>query len=137
MTKYRTNEDIERLVDAFESGTVARDDWKHAEHLIVALYYLERHDLETATAKMRKGIFNLLNAFKVDLTKEMPYHETMTIFWMRTVAAFNASKNGTPTIEKVWEMIEKFDKDYPLRFYSRELLFSNEARAGFVEGDIL
>ncbi|HEV8592460.1 MAG TPA: hypothetical protein VGQ55_10185, partial [Pyrinomonadaceae bacterium] len=65
-----------------------------------------------------------------------PYHETMTIFWMRTVAEFNASKNGTPTVEKVSEMIELFDKDYPLKFYSRELLFSNEARTKFIEADL-
>lgn len=137
MTKYKTNEDIEALVAAFESATVSRDDWKHAEHMVVALYYLERHDFNAATTKMRDGIFNLLrNGFGVDLTKEMPYHETMTIFWMRTVAEFNASKNGTPTIEKVSEMTELFDKDYPLKFYSRELLFSDEARAKFIEADL-
>jgi hypothetical protein len=136
MTKYKTNEEIEALVSAFESATISRDHWKHAEHMIVALYYLERHDFETAAKKMRDGIFNLLrNGFSVDLTKEMPYHETMTIFWMRTVSVFNASKNGTPTVEKVREMVELFDKDYPLKFYSRELLFSDKARAEFVMGD--
>jgi hypothetical protein len=138
MTKYKTNEEIEALVTAFESATISRDDWKHAEHMIVALYYLERHDFDTASTKMRDGIFNLLrNGFGLDLTKEMPYHETMTIFWMRTVAAFNASKNGTPAVEKVREMVERFDKDYPLKFYSRELLFSDAARATFVEADLV
>ena len=137
MTKYKTYEEIEALVLAFESATISRDDWKHAEHMVVALYYLESHDFDTATAKMRDGIFTLLrNGFGVDLTKEMPYHETMTTFWMRTVAAFNASKNGTPTVEKVREMIEKFDKDYPLKFYSRAVLFSDRARAEFVEPDL-
>src|SRR5687767_2517517 len=116
MDKYKTNADIESLVEAFESATISRDDWKHAEHMIVALYYLERHDPETATEKMHNGIFNLLrNGFGVDLTKEMPYHETMTIFWMRTVAAFNSSKNGTPTVEKVREMIEIYNKEYPMK----------------------
>lgn len=136
MIEYKTQADIEALVEAFETGTVSRDAWKHAEHLIVALYYVERHDLETATAKMRDGIFNLLKAFEVDLTKEMPYHETMTVFWMRTVADFNASKNGTSTVEKVREMVAVFDKEYPMRFYSRELLFSDEAKVRFVDGDL-
>ena len=66
----------------------------------------------------------------------MPYHETITVFWMRTVASFLASKNGSSLPEKVSEMVERYDKDYPLRFYSRELLFSDEARARFVEPDI-
>ncbi len=137
MKTYEKEEDILSLVRAFEDATVSREDWKHREHLIVALYYVSHHDLEFATDKMRSGILNLLeNGFKVDLTKEMPYHETMTVFWMRAVAKFSASKNGDSMVSKVAEMTTLFDKEYPLRFYSRELLFSEEARARFVKGDL-
>ena len=137
MKTYESEEDISSLVRAFEDATVTREEWKHREHLIVALYYVSHHDLETALDKMRSGILNLLaNGFKVDLTKEMPYHETMTVFWMRTAAEFNASKNGGSLVSKVAEMTELFDKDYPLRFYSGDLLFSAKARAEFVEGDL-
>jgi hypothetical protein len=135
-TKYVTEDEILSLVKLFETGTISRDDWKHAEHMVVALYYLSKHDFETSLRKMRDGIFNLLKAFEVDLTKEMPYHETMTVFWMKTVFDFTNSKNGASTPEICNELIEKFDKDYPLRFYSRELLFSDEARAGFIEADL-
>jgi hypothetical protein len=134
--RYTSEKDILDLVAAFESGTIARDKWKHAEHLTVALYYLSRHDFETAIKEMRTGIFNLLWSFGVDLSKEMPYHETLTIFWMRTIAEFNASKNGSSLADKANELVERYDKDYPLRFYSREYLFSDEARARFVEGDL-
>jgi len=137
MKKYSSEKEILSLIESFETAMVSRDDWKHREHLIVALYYVSHHDLETALDKMRNGILNLLeNGFKLDLTKEMPYHETMTVFWMRTVATFNASKNGATIVSKVTEMTALFDKDYPLRFYSRELLFSEKARATFVDGDL-
>jgi hypothetical protein len=136
-TKYKHESDVHDLVRSFENATVSRDDWKHAEHLVVALYYLTQHDLETASAKMRDGILNLLvKGFNVDLTKEMPYHETITLFWMRTVADFNASKNGASLLEKANEVAYKWDKDYPLKFYSRGLLFSDEARATFVKPDL-
>ena len=135
--RYKTEEEIAELVRTFEDTTVSRDDWRHAEHLTVALHYIGLHDIETATEKMRSGIFKLLGAFGVDLTKEMPYHETLTVFWMRTVAEFSASKNGASFLEKANELVAVYDKDYPLRFYSREYLFSDEARAGFVEGDIV
>ena len=135
--KYKNESEVIDLVRSFEDATVSRDDWKHAEHLVVALYYLTRHDLETAYDKMRSGILNLLiKGFDVDLTKEMPYHETITLFWMRTVAEFNASKNGASLLEKANEVAYKWDKDYPLKFYSRELLFSDDARARFVEPDL-
>jgi hypothetical protein len=136
--RYNTESEIEKLVRSFEDATIARGDWKHAEHLVVALYYLSHYDLETATEKMRSGIFNLLvNCFKVDLSKEMPYHETLTVFWMRTVAEFNDSKNGASLVAKAIELTATYDKDYPLKFYSREYLFSDEARATLLEGDLL
>jgi len=136
--KYKDEDEIKKLVAAFEDASIARDVWKHAEHLVVALYYANKYDLETAIAKMKDGLFNLLTeGFKIDLTKEMPYHETLTVFWMRTVDEFARSTNGLPLHEKANSLIETFDKDYPLRFYSREFLFSDEARARFVEPDIV
>ena len=135
--KYKHESEVIELVRSFEDATVSRDVWKHAEHLVVALYYLTLHDLDTAYAKMKSGILNLLvKGFDVDLTKEMPYHETVTLFWMRVVAEYNAAKNGASLLEKANDVAYKWDKDYPLKFYSRELLFSDEARARFVEPDI-
>jgi hypothetical protein len=134
--KYETAEDIYKIVRAFENGTITRERWRHAEHLTVALFYVWHHDFDAALDKMRAGIFNLLRAFAVDLTKEMPYHETLTVFWTRTVLDFKDSKNGAPIHETCNELIEHFDKDYPLKFYSRQRLFSDQARAKFVEADI-
>lgn len=134
--KYTDETEIAEVVSAFENATIARDKWKHAEHLTVALHYLTLHDIETATEKVRSGIFKLLDAFGIDLTKEMPYHETLTVFWMRTVADFNASKNGASLLDRANELVANYDRDYPLRFYSREYLFSDEARMKFVKGDL-
>ena len=135
--RFRNEEEIEEVVRTFEDASISRDAWKHAEHLTVALHYLSLYDMETATAKMRDGIFKLLTkGFGLDLSKEMPYHETLTVFWMRTVDGFRRSKNGSCLLDNANELIERYDKDHPLRFYSREYLFSDEARSKFVEGDI-
>ncbi|HMT09846.1 MAG TPA: hypothetical protein PKA82_17810 [Pyrinomonadaceae bacterium] len=134
--RFSNENEIAEVVRTFEDATISRDDWKHAEHLTVALQYLIEDDLETATTKMRDGIFKLLGAFGVDLTKEMPYHETLTVFWMRTVAEFNESTSGASLLEKANDLVERFDKDHPLKFYSREYLFSDEARSRFVEPDL-
>ena len=87
---------------------------------------------------MKAGLMNLLiNGFKADLKKEMPYHETFTVFWMRTVDDFRTGENpntanGTTRLihEKANELIERFDKNHPLKFHSRECLFSDDARRG-------
>lgn len=135
--KFHKEQEVLDLVRSFENATILRDDWKHADHLVVALYYLTRHDLDEAYEKMRSGILNLLeNGFKVDLGKEMPYHETITLFWMRVVAVFNSEANGSSLLEKANAVAYRWDKDYPLKFYTRDRLFSDEARSGFVEPDL-
>jgi hypothetical protein len=134
--RYTDEKEIAEIVRSFEDASISRDRWKHAEHLTVALYYLSHNDIDTATAKMRDGIFKLLGSFCVDLTKEMPYHETLTVFWMRTVASFNMAKNGASLLDKTNELVARFDKDYPLKFYSRDYLFSDAAKSAYVEGDL-
>lgn len=136
-SRYRNEAEIAELVRSFEDASVARGVWKHAEHLIVALYYLENDELEAATEKMRAGLFVLLtDGFEVDFTKEMPYHETLTVFWMRTVEEFRKANSGMPLAAKAKVLVEVYDKDYPLKFYSRERLFSDAARSEFIEPEL-
>lgn len=134
--KYKTENDILEVVHGFENATIKHGDWQHAEHLTVALYYVSHHDFALALAKMRNGIFNLLKSFGVDLEKEMPYHETLTVFWMQTIYDFKNSTDGASIVETCNELIENFDKNYPLKFYSSELLFSEAARKNFVKADL-
>ncbi|CAN5858817.1 hypothetical protein BH20ACI4_BH20ACI4_13100 [soil metagenome] len=134
--KYKTENEILEIVESFENGTISRENWRHADHLLVANYYLSKNDFDTALTKMRDGIFNLLRSFEIDLSKEMEgYHETLTVFWLKTVDDFRKTKNGCSVIEICNELTENFDKDYPLKFYSREHLFSDEARKNFIEVD--
>lgn len=135
--RYTTETEISNVIESFEKATISRENWRHLEHMIVANHYLSENDFDAAYKKMRDGIFKLLGAFGVDLHKEMPYHETLTMFWMKTVNDFRKTKNDCSLVEICCAMEEKFDKDYPLKFYSRERLFSDEARAGFVAPDIL
>lgn len=134
---YKSEDEILNIIRVFESGTIARADWRHNKHLTVAFYYAFHHDFETALAKMRGGIFNLLNTFGVDLSKEMPYHETLTVFWMRTIFDFLESQKEKSLVETANKVLKVCgDKDLPLKYYSRDFLFSDEARKNFVEGDL-
>jgi hypothetical protein len=134
--KYKTEEEILDIVRGFETGTLPRDEFSHSSHLIVALHYVRLMPVEDAIDKMRAGLMNHLRHVGVDFTKEMPYHETLTVFWTRTVAGFVKSKNGASVLEIANELAETFDKNYPNKFYSREHLFSDEARKTFVAGDL-
>ena len=135
--RYKSEAELAEILRKFEDATIARDAWKHAEHMVVALFYLREMDLEAATAKMRSGILNLLvRGFEVDLTKEMPYHETITVFWMRLVNDYLNRSNGGFMLEKANELAALYDKDHPLKYYSKEVLFSDAARKAFLEPDL-
>lgn len=137
MAEYTSDNDVLVLVESFENATISREEWKHREHLVVALYYVSRFELAAATEMMRRGILRLLeHGFGVDLEKEMPYHETLTVFWMNTVHAFWIDHKHLPLADIANEIAESLDKDHPLKFYTRELLFSDEARGRFVEPDL-
>jgi hypothetical protein len=114
MSTYRNEEEILAVVRSFEDATIGRDEWKHVEHLLVALYYVDTSGLEEGTRKMRDGILNLLTkGFGVDLEKEMPYHETLTVFWMRTAYAFSLIHNELSFEEKANELVQTFRQGIP------------------------
>ena len=136
---YKTDGEIELLIERFENCAVSEKEWTHAAHLTAALWYcLREPDLETATAKMRDGIFKLNAAHGTPNTPTRGYHETLTVFWMRTVSDFLVNIKDKGSLASLAnEVIETCgDSGLPLKFYSRELLFSPAARAKYIEPDL-
>ena len=66
------------------------------------------------------------------------YHETITQVFVRTVRAHLAEHPDGTLAEQVNALLasERGQRDWPLRLYSRELLFSVAARRTFVEPDL-
>lgn len=135
---YKDIESISSLVRRFEAGTIPREEWKHAEHLVVALWYAKHSDsLDHAIKKMRLGILNYLRAIGIDFSKEMPYHETLTHFWMKKVFDHYCSRKEYSIEETASEVLRLFgDKNLPAEYYSHDFLFSDRARREFVDGDL-
>ena len=136
--RYKTEDEILAVVCGFENVTIPREKWRHTEHLTVALFYVFHHDFEFATNKMRNGILHYLKTVGVDLDRENPYHETITLFWMQMVSNYLDSENSKNSIVELTNGLLDAcgDKDLPLKFYSRELLFSDKARKEFVAPDL-
>jgi hypothetical protein len=66
------------------------------------------------------------------------YHHTITIFFLRAISRFydqftaeNCGARATRLLA-----LPLAAPDYPLRFYTKERLFSVEARRGWVEPDL-
>ncbi len=135
--KYKDEREIDEMIRTFECGSIPRSDWHHEEHLIVACRYVFDLEFPDAVNKMRAGILALLKAFNVPDDKESPYNETLTVFWVRAVDNFRRQNPDLTFFETCRGVTKEFDKDFPFRFYSRERLFSADARRTFIEPDLV
>jgi hypothetical protein len=132
MTEYfKTDDEIRSLVESFEVCSIHPSEFRHYQHLTVALWYVWFLPYDEAVAKMTGGIRRLAKAYG-----KMGYHETITLFWLRIVSDF-ASDRADSLSATANRLIEKYNnKDLILEYYSSELLASEKAKAEWIEPDL-
>ncbi len=135
---YSGFDEIESLIQAFESGTLPRSKWTHAAHVTVACWYLVCHPQPEATERIREGILRYNASQGIVTTPDSGYHETMTMFWVRMVAHhLTTATLECSLVGLMNDLTFRYaDKKLPLMYYSRERLMSTEARFGFIEPDL-
>jgi len=133
-----TEVELQHLVGRFLSRTLPKPEWTHAAHVIVALWHLREFDEATTLYVLRERISAYNESVGVMNTPTGGYHETLTVFWVRLAALLLAQTTGFESFETVVTraLPHAADKSIPLRFYTRDRIFSVEARHGFVEPDL-
>jgi hypothetical protein len=122
----------EAFARAFENGAVTPAQFDHRAHVRVAWVYLhEAASMDEALPRMRDAI----RRFAAAAGAAQKYHETITVLWMRLLADVKARGASGELAEVLRAHPALADKDLPLQYYSRERLFSDEARAAWVEPD--
>jgi len=136
--KNYTKSEIESLIKRFEAGQLPKVEWTHPAHLIVAVWYSVRHAHDEALPLVREFIRNHNEAVGTGNTDEIGYHETITKFWLWVAKQFLAGRKGEPIDILCNDLIHsEFGKSsYPLMYYSKELLFSVEARHNWMSPDV-
>ncbi|MDQ1639927.1 MAG: hypothetical protein QOF62_3266 [Pyrinomonadaceae bacterium] len=81
-SQYQTEAEIESLVQGLESCTIGKDDFPHAKHLAVAVWYLHNATVEQAFEKMRTSLLRFLDHHNVGPGK---YKEELTRAWINLV----------------------------------------------------
>jgi hypothetical protein len=118
---------------AFENLSFPADQFRHREHLRVAWLYLKSSDATRAAERMSAGIRRFAN--RHGATEK--YHHTLTLFWMRLVAAaLVETPEGCGFEEFLAAHAELCDKNLPSQYYSEDLLRAPAARDGWVEPDL-
>lgn len=132
---YRSDDEIRALVESFESCILLPDDLDHRAHLAVAVWYLSSMTVEQATKRMRECLLRFIAHNGVDSQK---YNETITQFWIKRLdklmhaadPARSLAEIANQTIEEAGDSQVIFD------YYTRERVFSEEARERWVEPDM-
>jgi hypothetical protein len=134
----RTRGEIERLISAFESCALPREEWTHGAHLTVGLWYLIHHEKAEAAKFIRRNIQKYNLAHGIVTTKTSGYHETITLFFIHVVSRYlSETRAGSSIVELLHGLIDSYgDRNLPLRYYSKERLMSWEARTRWVEPDL-
>jgi len=129
---FKDETEISELVRAFETCEIHPAEFKHFQHLAVALWYLKHFPYEEASEKMRGGIQRLAAAYG-----KTGYHETITVFWLQMVRSFLMKANSRATIlELANDVASEYSKNVIADYYSEETIASAKAKNEWVEPDL-
>lgn len=131
---------IQLIASQFSEKSLPKSEWTHLAHLAVAFAELDsEQEFEKTLDSLRRKIKAYNLSVGTPNSDDSGYHETLTVFWLRVVLAFH-SENSPCTSE---ELYRKFIgtsfalPNLPSLFYSKELLFSRQARHHWVNPDLL
>ena len=124
---FRDDAAVRHIGEGLIACTLTRPEWTHEAHLAACLYIVsERPDVVP-----ERDLPHLIRRFNESVggtnSDTEGYHETITQVYIKGVRAFLARTDpALPLVEKVNGLLraEEGRRDWPLPFYSAELLFS-------------
>jgi len=121
------------------TATLPRSAWTHEAHL-AACSWLVRDRLDINIERALPEIISTYNIACGGVNDDSQgYHETITQVYIAAVKTHLAEVGSQLALYQMVNSLllsARGRRDYPLRFYSKELLFSAQARRVFVAPDI-
>lgn len=130
---------LAEFLDAFERGVFPIAEWKHAQHITMAVCYLDRMSVAEAVPVLRANISAYNVAQGGENTDAGGYHETLTVLWAALVKQFlEALPPGIALHEKANRAVEQFAprRDCFREYYSYDVVKSLEARREWKAPDL-
>lgn len=132
--RHRASIEDQQFRRAFEAQQVEPAAFDHEAHVRLAYVYLCEDSVEGAASRMKAALLAFLTRLGADLSR---YHETITRAWIMAVDHFmNQSPPCAGCADLVGLHPQLLDSSIMLTHYSADLLFSAQARQGFVEPNI-
>ena len=128
----RLTDDDLRLREQFESRTLANAAFRHREHVRLTWIYLTSEPADAVAARLCESLLALATSHGVPDR----FHHTLTLVWVRIIEAARGAHPDLPFDALVDACPSLLDKDAPLAFYSRDHLYSDEARKTWVDPNL-
>jgi hypothetical protein len=130
---------VRHIGEGLIARTLTRAEWTHEAHLAACLWILvARPDILP-----ERDLPEIIRSFNESVggvnDETQGYHETITQCFTRAARLYLSSiEPASPLAAKVNGLLlaPEGKRDWPLRFYSPDLLFSPAARLGWVEPDL-
>jgi hypothetical protein len=136
---FSTDAEIEHLGEGLLACTLSRPEWTHEAHLAATTYLLLRRtdvDLDAELPNIIRRFNESVGGVNSDTEG---YHETITRTFLTGVRLFLAEPRDGEALHEIVNgllLSPMGRRDWPLRFYSRERLFSVPARRNFIGPDL-
>lgn len=127
------------LVEAFTAGTLPKLEWTHEAHLRVGAWHVHHHGAAAALPLLRSRIRSLNDRHGTANTATGGYHETITAAYVQLIDQFFLAIPADVDVEaRVAQLLASplADRAVLFRYWSRERLFSPEARAAWLPPDL-
>jgi hypothetical protein len=125
------------ILSGLRNCSLPKPEWTHCAHLVFATALIDELGLEGAELTA-PDIIRAYNVATGGVNSDSEgYHHTLTLFFLREVNAFIGDASGALHARATALLASNLaNRDYPLRYYSRERLFSIEARRGWLAPDL-
>jgi hypothetical protein len=135
--RYNSVAEIETRIADFEGCRIPKEEWTHQAHLTMALWYLHRYPANVAADCIRTGIQRYNQATSDPKQPSIGYHETITLFWIAVLRQYLSEAGEYGLLNLVNQLAGGWaHRDLIFEYYSRELLFSDAARAQWTPPDL-
>jgi hypothetical protein len=132
MYEARLTESDLLLREQFETKTLANAAFRHREHVRLTWIYLTQEPADAVGPRLCTALLDLATSHGV----AGRFHHTLTVAWVRIIEEARRQHPDLPFDDLAAACPSLLDKDAPLTYYSREHLFSDEARARWVEPNL-
>jgi hypothetical protein len=128
---------LDDFVHRWATGRLTKPEWTHAAHVGAAAYYAFDLEAEALFERMKAGIIHHNESVGTANTVDNGYHETLTRFWVETIAEFVRSRRFATRFETVKHATELFgqDRDRHRLYYSFDVVKDRRARREWIKPD--